>query len=714
MDSSWEHVTDSESLLEWELANGFGPVLADETSFVDNSFSVSSIQSNIRSSPLGHASAKAQPSNPRSPFVSVPTADVHFSLSDLTPGLPAPSFGTPLNVAPKSLQMFPHDDPLPRPSLAETTPKSLRFDPRAASDPVQRGSSSEVVTESIVEKRAKTHHSQSANLPKLGNQMNRAAMLRSKQPSDNPFIVQQFKSILSQLGDKSGLALALTESKHPDIHLHRVLDEFAPSTVLKYTAGIRHFLKLCSEFKLQWHNLRPMELADLLLQSSLNKSSDESSVGGKNIIKSMRWCAKVMSVLSLSVFRDPLVDSFLSTKRPSDQQETAPLPLWAVVQFERRLLQKSASLNKVLFLGSCLIAIWGGLRYADAQRLPLSSFVLDKNNIRGSCFRSKTSHKGQPFGCITAGFLSHGTFNWVIKWLQAVDDVWHQSGITDIEAIFIQWNLDKIHVLSYGETIQMLRHYLLTPWRSQKSPLSDFTINFALHSMKTTFLAWTAQRSDVFTEEQRMVQSHHKSQKSSSLRRYSRDDVYPQLQLQAKLTSLVQSGWRPALAQHRGAQIPMTEPEVTLERFRKDHEPLTWKRFQFLATPKDQPDQEVSLVNDNSDKMQADQSDSSSESDSSSSSDSSKRSVVSASKPAKEGSGCSEEIFVGWTTHIQHAVRVDPSPKPGTPRFDGIAWRSMCGARLNPFMKFCDQPKPDLAYCRKPACVKAWSCMESG
>ena len=79
--------------------------------------------------------------------------------------------------------------------------------------------------------------------------------------------------------------------------------------------------------------------------------------------------------------------------------------------------------------------------------------------------------------------------------------------------------------------------------------------------MKTTFLAWTAQRSDVFTEEQRMVQGHRKSQKSSSLRRYSRDDVYPQLQLQATLTSIVQAGWRPALAQHRGAQAPMVEPD---------------------------------------------------------------------------------------------------------------------------------------------------------
>ena len=149
------------------------------------------------------------------------------------------------------------------------------------------------------------HTSQSSKLPVLGHQADRAAMLRSKQPSSNPFIVEQFKSILEKLGEHSGLALALKESKHPDIHLHRVLDEFAPWTVLKYMSGIhRHpaFLEVVFGVPTYLSDLRPMELADLLLQSSIHKSSDESSVGGKNIRKSMRWCAKVTSVLSLEVF----------------------------------------------------------------------------------------------------------------------------------------------------------------------------------------------------------------------------------------------------------------------------------------------------------------------------------------------------------------------------------------------------------------------------
>ena len=157
-------------------------------------------------------------------------------------------------------------------------------------EPSDRGKPSEVAVVSPVAKRVKTHQSQSSKLPVLGHQADRAAMLRSKQPSSNPFIVQQFKSILEKLGEHSGLALALKESKRPDIHLHRVLDEFAPSTVLKYMSGILHFLKLCLEFRLTWHDLRPMELADLLLQSSIHKSPDESSVGGKNFKKQAMVC----------------------------------------------------------------------------------------------------------------------------------------------------------------------------------------------------------------------------------------------------------------------------------------------------------------------------------------------------------------------------------------------------------------------------------------
>ena len=150
---------------------------------------------------------------------------------------------------------------MPIPSLAETAPKSLRFGETIAVEHPECGKSSDLAVASPVAKRVKTIQSQSTKLPVLGHQADRASMLRSKQPSSNPFIVQQFKCILEKLGDQSGLAVALKASKHPDIHLHRVLDEFAPSTVLKYMSGILHFLKLCSEFHLVWYQLSPIDVA---------------------------------------------------------------------------------------------------------------------------------------------------------------------------------------------------------------------------------------------------------------------------------------------------------------------------------------------------------------------------------------------------------------------------------------------------------------------
>ena len=106
-----------------------------------------------------------------------------------------------------------------------------------------------------------------------------------------------------------------------------------------------------------------------------------------------------------------------------------------------------------------------------------------------------------------------------------------------------------------------------------------------------------------------------------------------------------------------------------------------------------------------------DQSESSSNSDTSSSSSEAEVLEGTLPKQTHNDIGSSEEVFVGWTTHIQHAVRVDPSPKPGAPKFEGVAWRSMCGARLSPHMQFSDQPKPGLSFCRKSACMKAWSVM---
>ena len=93
---------------------------------------------------------------------------MHFSLTNLNPGLPPPSFDNRVN--PSSLERLPPGSPLPIPSLAETTPNSLRFGETSAVEHPECGTSSDIAVASPVSKRVKTNQSQSSKLPVLGHQ----------------------------------------------------------------------------------------------------------------------------------------------------------------------------------------------------------------------------------------------------------------------------------------------------------------------------------------------------------------------------------------------------------------------------------------------------------------------------------------------------------------------------------------------------------------
>ncbi len=259
------------------------------------------------------------------------------------------------------------------------------------------------------------------NPPKLQKSSQRSKIAHSLKPSDNSFLMKLWWFILQQLGFESQLYSQVHASPNSQIHIARVLDEFAPSTVMKYLTGIKHFFQLCEDLQLDWLSVTAIQLADLLLVSSRSKSSEPAAVGGKHLIKAMRWLSKTAVVSVLNVFYDKLISSFLNTKKPSDRQETCPLMLHSVVHFERRM---QASDNEILFLGARLLTCWGGLRFADSQRLPLKSFVFTESCLRATCSRVKTSHKGQPFGLQSQGFLSHGSFDWVFKYLQVLDATW--------------------------------------------------------------------------------------------------------------------------------------------------------------------------------------------------------------------------------------------------------------------------------------------------
>ena len=79
----------------------------------------------------------------------------------------------------------------------------------------------------------------------------------------------------------------------------------------------------------------------------------------------------------------------------------------------------------------------------------------------------------------------------------------------------------------------------------------------------------------------------------------------------------------------------MVEPEVQLEKFRKDHDPLVWKRFRFNANSPNLSDWDLSLVEKDHEEKIDDQSDSSSDSNSDTSSSSSEAEIPESTKPVQ-------------------------------------------------------------------------------
>ena len=406
----------------------------------------------------------------------------------------------------------------------------------------------------------------------------RADLVRVRRPSSSESLVAMFLALLSSLGDASQVNIDLRNSNSFKEHASRILDKFAASTVLKYMSSCSHFFKLLASLGYDLHTLSVGELADLLQVSSLSKSSDPSACGGKGLLKALRWLANVAMVTSLQALTyHQVINAFIVAKHIKDRQETAPFCLWLLYQFERRILQRSATQFEVAFLGATLVCIFGGLRFADSQRLPLRSLIIDASSLRGVCDRTKTSHHGQPWGLLISGLLSLGSFTWVSKYLMVLDELWHRSGLESIDYLFFTLNGDSISPMSYSEALKTLRYYIQCPWKSEQAS-GVAGINFTMHSMKTTLLAWAIQVPGI-SDDMRLVQGHHRGR--SSLRTYSRDDVFLQLRLQSILIDAIRTGFRPQMAQHRGAQSPLVEPAVNIELFNKTWSPPTWRMFSF-------------------------------------------------------------------------------------------------------------------------------------
>ncbi|CAE7196317.1 unnamed protein product [Symbiodinium sp. CCMP2592] len=306
--------------------------------------------------------------------------------------------------------------------------------------------------------------------------------IRAHSAACSQIAVNLMLQLLAFLGSESSFFSAIQSAVHFDAHVRRVLAGFAATTVIRYITTFNSFAKACEDLDVCLLEITAVQAADILVTLQLQRQEDPT-VGSSAItcIKAVRWVCKNTQCIVFEVFFGELISSFLKTKLPKDRRESLPLPLYALVQWERRILQRSTPVRDIVLLGAFLVTCWASLRFADSQRIEWSSFAFDVVSLRAIAYQTKTSHQGQPFGLITQGFLHHGTHSWVARWLRVLDSIASQE-VRDfgVAPSFLFPALDDdaellrpLEPMSYPSCLRWLRYYLQFPWMVSPPEVPD-------------------------------------------------------------------------------------------------------------------------------------------------------------------------------------------------------------------------------------------------
>ena len=201
-----------------------------------------------------------------------------------------------------------------------------------------------------------------------------------------------------------------------------------------------------------------------------------------------------------------------------------------------------------------------------------------------------------------------------------------------------------------------------------------------------------------------------------SVQLYSRDDILGSLRVQAELISRASQGWRPVTPLSRGGQLPLIEPQFTLEKFKKDVDVTEWKFFLFntkssLQCIADVPQQDE-LVSEGDESAV-------SSSTSSSSSESSDEDVQPTAQKvlktcATDIGESAEEAVVGLHRKTWHIMVSTTTSHADLPKWQGVDLKTACG-RFLPHTKILPGLEVDLtsgqALCSHAGCRKGFMCI---
>ena len=255
---------------------------------------------------------------------------------------------------------------------------------------------------------------------------------------------------------------------------------FVAATVIRYCSAFRALAATILDLGFSLASLSSVQLADALVVLSLARGADpEAGVHfSATAIKAIRWVRRNLEVHCLEISYSPLISSFLEVQDPSGKEGGSSAFAVRGHAFERRILMQDCTDAEVLLLGSFLVLVWASLRFMDGQRVHLRSLSFDGSSLRGSCYQTKTSSHGQPFGLMCQGFLATGSFTWTYKFLRALDaavmnhTTMHPS-VPLPSSLLLAIGADgkpllPLQPMSYASALKHLRHMISLPWKKSR------------------------------------------------------------------------------------------------------------------------------------------------------------------------------------------------------------------------------------------------------
>lgn len=149
-----------------------------------------------------------------------------------------------------------------------------------------------------------------------------------------------------------------------------------------------------------WHEMSLQHLVEIL---SLAKDAAKHDVKAvrlqpMHILRGLRWLVKTALMDDVATLLNNALIARGSTQ-PRDRKEAVPVPLWVLINWELHVIHPDTPDWTRLLLGGFLLACWGSLRYADLQRIQVTSLNLAIGALRRNLSYDQDNTKWPTIRC---------------------------------------------------------------------------------------------------------------------------------------------------------------------------------------------------------------------------------------------------------------------------------------------------------------------------